>query len=231
MHGTAYANYAVANCDLLIAVGARFDDRVTGKLDGFAPHAKIVHIDIDPTSISKNVKVDLPVVGDARNILRELNKIAPRRRNKTWLKQILDWKEQHPLDMEERPKEIQAAACHPCSFGGLRRRDHHHDRCWSAPDVGGPILCCQKAAYIHLIRPVLGRWASGFQAALGAQVAKPDGQVVAILGDGGFQMAVYEMATAIQYGLPVKVFVLNNFFLGMVRQWQDLFWKKEYPEH
>ena len=227
MHGTAYANYAVANCDLLIAVGARFDDRVTGKLNGFAPHARIVHIDIDPTSISKNVKVDIPVVGDARNILRELNKIAPRRRSKTWLKQILDWKAQHPLDMEERPKEIKPqhairALWEVCDEETIITTDVGQHQMWAAQ------YYAVKKPRTFISSGGLGTMGFGFPAALGAQVAKPDGQVVAILGDGGFQMAVYEMATAIQYGLPVKVFVLNNFFLGMVRQWQDLFWEKEY---
>ena len=227
MHGTAYANYAVSNCDLLIAVGARFDDRVTGRLDGFAPHAKIVHIDIDPTSISKNVHVDIPVVGDARTILRELNKIAPKKRYKRWWDQIRLWRQENPLSYEEvkgeiKPQQAIRALLEACDEDTIVTTDVGQHQMWAAQ------YYAVKNPRTFISSGGLGTMGFGFPAALGAQVAKPDARVVALLGDGGFQMGAYEMATAMQYGLPVKVFILNNFFLGMVRQWQDLFWDRRY---
>ena len=227
MHGTAYANYAVTECDLLIAVGARFDDRVTGRLDTFAPHAKIVHIDIDPASISKNVQVDIPVVGDARNILRELNKIAPRKRAAGWLKRIQSWKEERPLDSEDgkgeiKPQQAIRALLEACDEDTVITTDVGQHQMWAAQHYA------VKKPRTFISSGGLGTMGFGFPAALGAQIALPGARVVAILGDGGFQMVACEMATAMQYGLPVKVFLLNNFFLGMVRQWQDLFWNKQY---
>ncbi|MFQ5912622.1 MAG: thiamine pyrophosphate-dependent enzyme, partial [Nitrospinota bacterium] len=227
MHGTAYANYAVAACDLLIAVGARFDDRVTGRLDGFAPHAEIVHIDIDPTSISKNVQVDIPVVGDARNILRELNKVAPKKRYKRWLDQIRLWKEENPLSYEQvegeiKPQQAIRALVELCDEDTIVTTDVGQHQMWAAQ------YYAVKKPRTFISSGGLGTMGFGFPAAMGAQVAKPHARVVALMGDGGFQMSAYELATTVQYDLPVKVLIINNFFLGMVRQWQDLFWDRRY---
>lgn len=227
MHGTVYANYAVTGCDLLIAIGARFDDRVTGRLDGFAPHARIVHIDIDPASISKNVQVDVPVVGDARNILRELVKVAPKKRFKRWLAQIRLWKMENPLRYQEvegeiKPQQAIRALCDLCDEDTVITTDVGQHQMWAAQyyTVRKPRTFISSGG--------LGTMGFGFPAALGAQVARPEARVVALIGDGGFQMGAFELATAVQYQLPVKVLILNNFFLGMVRQWQDLYWNRRY---
>ncbi|MFQ6110545.1 MAG: biosynthetic-type acetolactate synthase large subunit, partial [Nitrospinota bacterium] len=223
MHGTAYANYAVSHSDLLIAVGARFDDRVTGKIENFAPGATIVHLDIDPAAISKNVKVDLPVVGDAKNILGQLNKLIEPRRNDLWLKQIRRWRQEHPLEYDDGDGEtikpqhaIQELSRLLGSKATITTEVGQHQM-WTAQ-------------YYTFTRPRqfitsggLGTMGFGFPAALGAQLGSPGSLVVDIAGDGSFQMVSQELATAVQYRLPVKVLILNNRFLGMVRQWQDLF--------
>jgi acetolactate synthase-1/2/3 large subunit len=237
MHGTYYANMAVSECDLLISVGARFDDRVTGKLDAFAPGAKIVHIDIDPSSISKNVKVDIPIVADCKNALAAMNKWfdnledfnaqAISEKHEKWLAQIKDWKNKHPLGYVEEGDIIKpqfvVQKLHELTGGNaIITTEVGQNQMWAAQ-------------FYHFNHPRafmtsggLGVMGYGFPAAIGAQMAAPDRTVIDIAGDGSIQMNIQELATARQYRCPVKVAILNNNYLGMVRQWQDLFYDKRY---
>ena len=234
MHGTFRANMAVGNTDLLLAIGARFDDRVTGKLDEFAPSAKIVHIDIDPTSISKNVKVHIPIVGDCRDALKKLlqlikeNPIADlKKARKPWLDQIRQWKETYPLAYEQNDEVIKpqyvVEKIYQLSEGkAIISTEVGQNQMWAAQ-------------YYHFANPRtlltsggLGTMGYGLPAAIGAQAAFPDRLVVDIAGDGSIQMCIQEMTTAVENGLPVKVAILNNQHLGMVRQWQQLFYEKNY---
>lgn len=226
MHGTFWANLAIQNSDLIIAVGARFDDRVTGKVSAFAPKAKIIHIDIDPTSISKNIKADIPVVGDAKNILAELIKHCNKKTHPDWLKQIALWRKECPLvyrhDDKLRPQyiieeinEITKGEAIICT------------------DVGQHQMFTAQFFKFNKPRQLitsggLGTMGFGFPAAIGAQFANPDKIVFDIAGDGSFQMNIQELITAVRNRLPVKIAVLNNGFLGLVRQWQELFFKKHY---
>jgi acetolactate synthase-1/2/3 large subunit len=228
MHGTAYANYAVQNADLILAVGARFDDRITGRVDRFAPHAKMVHIDIDPASISKNIKVDIPVVGDARLVLQELLKHVEPAEHAAWRKRIDDWKAKHPLRYGE---------------GDGLKPQYVVEQIWEATK-GEAIICTEVgqnqmwAAQFYRYRTPrtwissggLGTMGFGLPAALGAQVGCPDRVVFDIAGDGSIQMNIQELATAVHNKLPVKVAILNNGYLGMVRQWQELFYDKRYSQ-
>ena len=228
MHGTAYANRAVMACDLLIAVGARFDDRITGKIAAFAPRAKIIHIDIDPTSVAKNVRVDLPVIGSAKNILGQmLPKLEPRQRAE-WFEQIRAWKESSPLDVPEYPGSV--APQRILRTIDRLTRDRDTILC---TDVGQHQMW--SALYWNHRRPRnwvssggLGTMGFGLPAAIGAQLGRPASLVVCIAGDGGIQMNIQELATVARLDLPVKIFVMNNGFLGMVRQWQQLFWGRRY---
>jgi len=233
MHGTYQANMAVTNCDLLIAVGARFDDRVTGKVEKFSPYSQKIHIDIDPTSISKNVLVDIPIVGDAKNVLRALLKAleeetaAPdsAKMHSEWLKQIDAWAKAAPLNYKNssgiKPQFVIQKI-------NEILREMAGDNFIITTEVGQNQMW--TAQFFTFTRPRslltsggLGTMGYGFPAAIGAQVAFPDKIVVDIAGDGSFQMNIQELATAVQYKLPVKVAVLNNHCLGMVRQWQQLF--------
>jgi len=231
MHGTYWANMAVTHCDVLIAIGARFDDRVTGDLNTFAAGATIIHIDIDPTSISKNIKVDIPIVGDAREILRDMlaalgtRKIAKTAR-KAWLADIAQWRTQHSFEytMQDVIKP---------QFVVEKLYELTKGDCIIATEVGQNQMW--SAQYFVFDRPRqwltsggLGTMGYGFPAAIGAQVAHPDATVIDIAGDGSIQMNIQELATVVQYHLPVKIAILNNFSLGMVRQWQQLFYKKRY---
>jgi len=233
MHGTYRANMATGACDLLIAVGVRFDDRVTGRTDAFAAQAKIVHIDIDPTSIRKNVLVSLPLVGDCRITLSELNRmievidfgdLAEQRRD--WLDQIDQWKQTGALNYDQttviKPQYVVETLYRLTRGQAIITTEVGQNQMWAAQ-------------YYHFDHPDhfitsggLGVMGFGLPAAIGAQVAKPGKLVVDIAGDGSIQMNIQEMATAIQYGLPVKVVILNNRYLGMVRQWQELFYDKRY---
>ncbi|MCK4417258.1 MAG: biosynthetic-type acetolactate synthase large subunit [Candidatus Latescibacteria bacterium] len=227
MHGTRYANNAITESDLLIAIGARFDDRVTGKLDAFAPSAQIVHIDIDPTSISKNVAVDIPVVGDARQILRELNQIVTPRGPSEWNKKVDQWKNQDPLSYQASPTVIKPQyvieqICEATEGKAIITTEVGQNQMWAAQ-------------YYKYSRPRtfissggLGTMGYGFPAAIGAQIARPAETVFDIAGDGSFQMNIQELATVVQHHLPVKVAIMNNRFLGMVRQWQELFFNERY---
>ncbi len=227
MHGTAYANYAIQNCDLLISIGARFEDRVTGKLNTFAPRAKIVHIDIDPASISKNVHVDIPVVGDARLILTELAKVVEHRPRKAWFEEIAAWKEKHPLryDTEAdvvKPQYVIEELCRQTKGAATIVTGVGQHQMWAAQ-------------FYRYSRPRqfissggLGTMGFGLPGAIGVQVACPDALVVDIDGDSSFNMTLTELSTAVQYELPIKVCLLNNGYMGMVRQWQELFYGERY---
>ncbi|NPA49677.1 MAG: biosynthetic-type acetolactate synthase large subunit [Thermodesulfobacteria bacterium] len=236
MHGTYYANMAVANSDLIIAVGARFDDRVTGKVDAFAPMAKIVHIDIDPTSIQKNVRVDVPIVGDCKRSLAKLLEIIKEvgRPSKLWKEQFKEWWEQ--IDIWRRR--------YPLTY----KQDGEHIKPQFVIEKlyqltkGEAIVCTEvgqnqmwTAQFYKFDKPRtllssggLGTMGYGFPAAIGAQMANPDKLVLDIAGDGSIQMNIQEMATAMDQRLPIKVIILNNGYLGMVRQWQELFYDRRY---
>jgi len=234
MHGTYRANMAMTHCDLILAVGSRFDDRVTGKIDEFAPGAEIVHIDIDPTSISKNVRVDVPIVGDAKHVLKKMlglvqgEEWANRDRVLSeWHSEITDWREAHKLAYEHTPDRIKP------QFVVEKLREVTGGECIVATEVGqNQMWAAQFFPLDHprcwLTSGGLGTMGYGFPAALGAQAAFPDRTVIDIAGDGSIQMNIQELATAVQYNLPVKIAVLNNGFLGMVRQWQELFYDRRY---
>jgi acetolactate synthase-1/2/3 large subunit len=233
MHGTYYANMAVNESDVLIAVGARFDDRVTGKLEEFAPHATIVHIDIDPSSISKNVVVDVPLVGDCRDALQQLNdqlkKVEPKDWSgirKPWLDQIAEWKREHPLTYNP---------------SGLLKPQFVIEKLWEltqgeayiTTEVGQNQMWAAQFYKFNKPRRFmtsggLGVMGYGFPAAIGVQVAQPEAIVIDIAGDGSIQMNIQEMATVVEHNLPVKIAILNNTFLGMVRQWQQIFYDRNY---
>ena len=226
MHGTYYANYAIQESDLIITVGARFDDRITGKISAFAPNAKIIHIDIDPASISKNVVVDIPVVGDAKQILQELNKIVKKKDIKDWHKKISDWKKKYPLTYKKSNKlqpQYVVEQINKVTKG----------EAIIATEVGQNQMWAQH--YYTYTKPRtflssggLGTMGYGFPAAIGAQFGMPKKIVFDIAGDGSFQMNIQELATAVKNKVPVKIAILNNGYLGMVRQWQELFYKKRY---
>ena len=225
MHGTKYANYAVVESDLIISAGCRFDDRITGKIENFAPKAKIIHIDIDPASISKNIIVDIPIVGDARNILKKLNEKAEPLARKEWLSKIKEWKEKYPLTYEKKGLKPQYII--------EKLSDLLPDDAIICTEVGQNQMW--TAQYYKFRKPRtlvtsggLGTMGYGFPASIGAQMANPGRIVVDIAGDGSIQMNIQELATAVYNHLPVKVIILNNCCLGMVRQWQQLFYKKRY---
>jgi len=227
MHGTAYANYAVTESDCLIALGARFDDRVTGRIDAFAPHAKIVHIDIDPASISKNVDVDIPVVGDARRILVELNRLIERKDRGPWLAQVGDWKRKHPLAYDRsgeriKPQYVVEQIYEATGGQAIITTEVGQNQMWAA------LFYTYTQPRTFVSSGGLGTMGYGFPAAIGAQVGKPDAVVFDIAGDGSIQMNIQELATAVQHELPVNIAILNNGFLGMVRQWQELFFGRRY---
>ena len=228
MHGTAYANHAIQESDLIIAVGARFDDRVTGKIDEFAPHAKIIHIDIDPCAISKNVKVDVPIVGDANCILHDLIKDIKKPDISKWHKQIEEWKKKFPLaykkDSKLRPQYVVEEICELTKGKAIITTEVGQNQMWAA----------QFYKYTmprqFISSGGLGTMGYGFPAAIGAQVGCPNKVVFDIAGDGSIQMNIQELTTAVANKLPVKIAILNNNCLGMVRQWQELFYKKRYSQ-
>jgi len=238
MHGTYYANMAVTNSDLLISLGARFDDRVTGKIATFAPDAKIIHVDIDPTSIKKNVRVDLPIVGDLKDVMKKLvkelgeNKSELKKLSKElapWREEIDGWKKSHPLTYKQSKSEIKP------QFVIEKLRELSDDDAIVTTEVGQHQMW--TAQFFKFLQPRtflssggLGTMGYGLPAALGAQAAFPKRQVIDISGDGSFQMNSQELATLVQYRLPVKIVILNNNFLGMVRQWQQLFFDKRYSQ-
>lgn len=227
MHGTAYANHAIMEADLIIAIGARFDDRVTGRLDVFAPYAKIIHIDIDPSSISKNVKVDVPIVGDAKNILGQLlEEIKKVPDTSDWSKTIESWKKKHPLtykdDSKIKPQYVIEQIYEVTKGDAIITTEVGQNQMWAA----------QWYKYDYPRRFIssggLGTMGFGFPAAMGAKLGHPQMQVIDIAGDGSIQMNIQELATCVCNKINVKVAILNNGYLGMVRQWQELFYKRRY---
>ncbi|MBI4581883.1 MAG: biosynthetic-type acetolactate synthase large subunit, partial [Planctomycetes bacterium] len=227
MHGSAYANYAVQGCDLLIAVGARFDDRVTGKLDAFAPHARIIHVDVDPSSISKNVDVDIPVVGDAKAVLVEMLPLIEPRPRTAWFEQIAQWKQRYPFQFRSAPGTIKPQQV----IEELSRLTE--SKAIITTGVGQHQMWAAQFYRWRYPRQMitsggLGTMGYGFPAAIGAAVGRPDRTVIDIDGDGSFLMTCNELATVAEYNIPVKVVILNNHYQGMVRQWQELFYEKRY---
>jgi len=225
MHGTAYANYAVQECDLLIAVGARFDDRITGDVATFAPHATILHIDIDPTSISKNIRVDIPVVGDAADVLEGLLERVEERDRSAWLGRIDAWKQKHPLAYNDdglKPQYVVEQICEASDGRAIVSTEVGQNQMWAAQ------WFTHRYPRHFITSGGLGTMGYGFPAAIGAQAGVPDAIVVDVAGDGSIQMNIQELAPAVQNRIPVKVCILNNGYLGMVRQWQELFYKKRY---
>ena len=231
MHGTFRANMAVTNCDLLIAIGARFDDRITGDINAFASYAKIVHIDIDPTSISKNIPVDIPVVGDVKEILKSALGILKEKKvkkpgRKKWFNDIKVWRDKHSLDYKMKgiikPQYVVEKIYEVTKGDCIITTEVGQNQMWAAQ-------------YFNYDKPRtlltsggLGTMGYGFPAAIGAQVALPNKTVIDIAGDGSIQMNIQELATAVEYNLPVKIAILNNYSLGMVRQWQQLFYDRRY---
>jgi acetolactate synthase-1/2/3 large subunit len=233
MHGTFRANMSSGNCDLIIAVGVRFDDRVTGKTDTFASQAKIVHIDIDPTSIRKNIPVAVPVVGDCKITMRQLNKrideeklTGLKKKRSAWFKQIEEWKKTKPLAYEQKeaikPQYVVEKLYELTKGNAIITTEVGQNQMWAAQ-----YYLFDKPGHF-LTSGGLGTMGFGFPAAIGAQIAFPEKLVVDIAGDASIQMNIQEMATAVQCNLPIKVVVLNNGFLGMVRQWQEFFYNKCY---
>jgi acetolactate synthase I/II/III large subunit len=233
MHGTRAANYAMDEGDLICAIGARFDDRITGKLSEFAPRAKFIHIDVDPAEISKNVPAHIPIVGDAKNILAKLVREyralqADPSRLDEWWQRIHGWHEKHPLaytdttDAEIRPQRMIEALYEATGGDAIVTSDVGQHQMWAAQ-------------YFHFAQPRrwinsggLGTMGFGLPAAMGAKVGRPDDTVICIAGDGSVQMNMQELATCAQEGIAIKVFIMNNGYLGMVRQWQELFWDGRY---
>ncbi len=239
MHGSYAANMGMSGADLLIALGVRFDDRVTGRLAAFAPHAKIIHVDIDPAEVGKNRHADLPIVGDAKRVLpkitAELKELAPTMQGKNanaraaWRKQIDEWRNEHPLkaevsETEIKPQHLMAEIDRLSGGQAIVASDVGQHQMWSAQLIrfNEPRLWINSGG--------LGSMGFGLPAAIGAQYARPDKLVFAIVGDGGFQMSIPELATIVNQSLPIKIIVMNNGYLGMVRQWQELFYNNRLSE-
>nr|WP_236838837.1 biosynthetic-type acetolactate synthase large subunit [Caldalkalibacillus salinus] len=230
MHGTYTANMAIQEADLLISIGARFDDRVTGRLDQFAPHAKVIHIDVDPAEIGKNVPTEIPIVGDAKQTLSMLlEEDVVSAQSSEWMKQLNKWQETYPLWYEDdeatlKPQKVLETFSELTDGEAIVTTDVGQHQMW-------------VAQYYQFKQP--NRWVSsgglgtmgfGFPSAIGAALSQPDHPVYAVVGDGGFQMNIQELATVKDYNIPVKTIVLNNGSLGMVRQWQEVFYEKRYSE-
>ena len=227
MHGTTYANYAVNNADLVIGIGMRFDDRITGDTSKFCPNAKVIHIDIDPAEISKNINADIPIVGDVKNVLVELLKDVKEKKHPEWINLINNWKEEFALEYNKvdgqiKPQQAIEAISKITEGNAIIITDVGQHQMWTAQyykfNKAGN-FCSSGGA---------GTMGFGVPAGFGAQIGRPDDKVVSIVGDGGFQMTSQELMTITQYKTPVKTVILNNGFLGMVRQWQEIFHNKRY---
>lgn len=233
MHGTRYANYAVFECDLLIAIGTRFSDRVTGKISEFAPRAKIIHIDVDPAEVGKNIKIHVPIVGDVKNILSDILKELEEKEIShypEWVKTIVNWKKKYPLNYGD-----------PVASTGKVKPQHVIKRLYEmtngkaivVTDVGQHQMWASHYYLVNTPRSFLssgglGTMGYGFPAAIGAQIGNPEKTVLAISGDGGFQMNLQELGTIAEQQIPLKVAIINNGYLGMVRQWQEMFYERRY---
>lgn len=233
MHGSYAANMAMTHTDLLIALGVRFDDRVTGRLSSFAPHARVIHVDIDPAEIGKNRHADIPIVGDLKRVLSKMNRVITELKpemaahrsesRKSWWKQVRDWQTEHPIEPsfsndEIKPQHLMVEIDRISQGKAIVSSDVGQHQMWSAQFIKF------TEPYQWINSGGLGSMGFGLPAALGAQAANPDKLVFAIVGDGGFQMSIPELATLVNYGLNVKIIVMNNGYLGMVRQWQELFY-------
>jgi acetolactate synthase-1/2/3 large subunit len=233
MHGSYAANMALTQCDLIVALGVRFDDRVTGRLAAFAPHAKVIHVDIDPAEIGKNRAADVPIVGDVKRVLGRLNKLIVERDKKpsdevalerqAWWRQIRAWKQEHPFDTpssdtEIKPQHLMREIDRLSGGQAIVTSDVGQHQMWAAQLIrfAEPRLWINSGG--------LGSMGFGLPSAVGAQMARPDKLVFSLVGDGGFQMALPELATVMSQGLPIKIIIMNNGYLGMVRQWQTLFY-------
>ncbi len=226
MHGTKYGNYAIMEADLIIAIGCRFSDRTVGRFSEFAPEAKIIHIDIDPAEIGKNVRVDVPIVGDAKLILQEMIKMIKTKQRKEWFDRVEELKRKYPLKYKRDENVIKPQfvieKVYELAPDAIVTTEVGQNQMWAAQYF--------KVKYPRqfITSGGLGTMGFGFPAAMGAQVAFPDKIVVDIAGDGSFLMNIQELATCVDYNIPVKVCILNNAYLGMVRQWQQLFYRKRY---
>jgi acetolactate synthase-1/2/3 large subunit len=228
MHGTEYANFAVTECDLLIAIGVRFDDRVTGKIDTFAPHAKVIHIDIDPAEIGKNKHVDVPIVGDVKSVLTEMI-FGLKKQNtcEVWKAKIRNWEQHNSLNAC-----TDASCLHPqfviqqlsslLKGNAVIVSEVGQHQMWTAQ------YFCFRQPRTWITSGGLGTMGYGLPAAIGAHFARPDVPIVDVAGDGSIQMNIQELGTVAQYKIPVKIVILNNMYLGMVRQWQELFYNRRY---
>ncbi|HNX81106.1 MAG TPA: biosynthetic-type acetolactate synthase large subunit [Candidatus Omnitrophota bacterium] len=227
MHGTAYANHSIMESDLIIAVGARFDDRVTGRLDAFAPGAKVIHIDIDPSSISKNVKVEIPIVGDAKQALIALNKeLKHAPAISEWLKHVDGLKKKYPMGYKDKDKILPQYVIEQIDAvtkgDAVITTEVGQHQMWAAQWI----TCSKPRTFIT--SGGLGTMGFGFPAAMGAKMGRPEKPVICIAGDGSIQMNIQELATCVANKIHVKIVILNNGYLGMVRQWQELFYKHRY---
>lgn len=227
MHGMAYANFAVDSADLVIAIGMRFDDRATGKVSAFAPHARIIHIDIDPAEIGKNVRVDVPIVGDVKTVLTALNKLVTPGTNLPWLQQMDNWRKDHPsTDIRETesilPQYVVRQIYEATKGEAIITTGVGQNQMWAAQHYW------YDKPNTFISSGGLGTMGFGLPAAIGAKVGRPESTVWCIDGDGSLQMTLHELATVVQEKLAIKIAVLNNGYLGMVRQWQELFYKKRY---
>jgi acetolactate synthase-1/2/3 large subunit len=227
MHGTQYANYAITECDFLLAVGVRFDDRVTGKINTFAPHATVVHIDIDPAEIGKNKPVDVPIVGDAGSVLQDMLRLVKKRDERSaWVDRVAMWKEKYPLQYADdgrlHPQYIVQQLSDLMGGEGVVVSEVGQNQMWTAQ-----YFCFRKPRQ-WITSGGLGTMGYGFPAAIGAQFARPGETVFDIAGDGSIQMNIQELGTVAHYRIPVKIAILNNMYLGMVRQWQELFFDRRY---
>jgi len=227
MHGTEYANFAITECDVLFAIGVRFDDRVTGKTETFAPHAKIIHIDIDPAEIGKNKRVDVPIVGDTKNVLTDMLTCMKKKGvHDSWIKKIKHWKQHHPLKCPDdgclHPQYIIRQMSELLKGDAVIVSEVGQNQMWAAQHF------CFRHPRTWITSGGLGTMGYGLPAAMGAHFARPDVPVFDIAGDGSIQMNIQEFGTIAHYNIPVKIAILNNRYLGMVRQWQELFYDRRY---